>query len=43
MGYTIVPKVLIFGDGSGATATSTIGDGIVGVITVTNAGGGYIN
>ena len=43
MGYTIVPKVLIFGDGSGATATSTIGDGIVGVITVTNSGGGYIN
>ena len=43
MGYTIAPKVLIFGDGSGATATSTIGDGIVGVITVTNVGGGYIN
>jgi hypothetical protein len=43
MGYTIAPKVLIFGDGSGATATSTIGDGIVGVITVTNSGGGYIN
>ena len=43
MGYTIAPKVLLFGDGSGATATSTIGDGIVGVITVTNSGGGYIN
>jgi hypothetical protein len=43
IGYTIAPKVLIFGDGSGATATSTIGDGIVGVITVTNFGGGYIN
>ena len=42
-GYTIAPKVLIFGDGSGATVTSTIGDGIVGVITVTNSGGGYIN
>lgn len=42
-GYSIAPKVLIFGDGSGATATSTIGDGIVGVITVTNSGGGYIN
>ena len=42
-GYTIAPKVLIFGDGSGATATSTIGDGIVGLITVTNSGGGYIN
>ena len=42
-GYTVAPKVLIFGDGSGATATSTIGDGIVGVITVTNSGGGYIN
>jgi len=43
MGYTIAPKVLLFGDGSGATATSTIGDGVVGVITVTNSGGGYIN
>ena len=43
MGYTIAPKVLIFGDGSGATATSTIGDGVVGVITVTNSGGGYTN
>jgi hypothetical protein len=42
-GYTVAPKVLIFGDGSGATATSTIGDGVVGVITVTNSGGGYIN
>ena len=42
-GYTVAPKVLIFGDGSGATATSTIGDGIVGVITVTNSGGGYVN
>ena len=42
-GYTIAPKILIFGDGSGATATSTIGDGVVGVITVTNSGGGYIN
>ena len=43
IGYTIAPKVLIFGDGSGATATSTIGDGVVGVITVTNSGGGYVN
>jgi hypothetical protein len=42
-GYTIAPKVLIFGDGSKATATSTIGDGVVGVITVTNSGGGYVN
>ena len=42
-GYTIAPKVLIFGDGSGATATSTIGNGVVGVITVTNSGGGYVN
>ena len=41
-GYTIAPKVLIFGDGSGATATSTIGDGIVGIITITNSGGGYV-
>ena len=43
IGYTIAPKILIFGDGSGATATSTIGSGIVGIITVTNSGGGYTN
>jgi hypothetical protein len=42
-GYTIAPKVLIFGDGSGATATSTIGDGVVGIITITNDGGGYVD
>ena len=42
-GYTIAPKVLIFGDGSKATATSTIGSGVVGIITVTNSGGGYVS
>lgn len=43
-GYTTPPGVrFIGGGGSGATATATIGDGIVGVITVTNSGSGYVN
>ncbi len=42
-GYTVTPGVrFIGGGGNGATATATLGDGIVGVITVTNAGSGYI-
>lgn len=41
-GYTIAPKIAFFGDGSGAAATSTIGDGIIGPITVTNGGSGYV-
>jgi hypothetical protein len=42
-GYTITPGVrFIGGGGRGATATATIGDGIVGIITVTNAGSGYV-
>lgn len=41
-GYTVAPGVrFIGGGGKGATATATIGDGIVGIITVTNSGGGY--
>jgi hypothetical protein len=43
-GYTVTPGVrFIGGGGRGATATATIGDGIVGIITVTNAGSGYVN
>ena len=43
-GYTAAPKVrFIGGEGSGASATATIGDGIVGIITVTNSGSGYVN
>jgi hypothetical protein len=43
LGYTVAPNVLLFGDGSGATATATIGDGVVGIITLTNSGGGYVH
>ena len=44
-GYTVAPKVLFFTDGepgSGAEATAYINDGVVGIITVTDGGGGYI-
>ncbi len=42
-GYTVAPGVrFIGGGGNGATATATIGDGIVGIITVTNSGSGYV-
>lgn len=41
-GYTVAPMVtFIGGGGSGAEATSYIGDGVVGVITVTSGGSGY--
>jgi hypothetical protein len=43
-GYTVAPKVsFIGGGGSGAKAVATIGNGIVGIITVTDGGSGYIN
>jgi hypothetical protein len=43
-GYTITPGVrFIGGNGSGATAKATLGNGIVGIITVTNSGSGYVN
>ena len=42
IGYTTTPGVrFIGGGGSGAAATATIGNGIVGVITVTSGGSGY--
>jgi len=41
-GYTATPKIkFIGGGGSGAAATATLGDGIVGIITVTAGGSGY--
>ena len=42
-GYTVAPQVsFIGGGGSGAKAFATIGNGIVGIITVRNGGSGYI-
>jgi len=42
-GYTIAPKISFTGGGgSGAEGVATIGDGIVGIITVTNGGSGYL-
>ena len=44
-GYTVAPGVAFTGGGSGgvgAAATSTIGDGVVGIITVTSGGSGYL-
>ena len=44
-GYTVAPTVKFTvpsgQSGSGAAATTVIGDGIVGIITVTSGGGGY--
>ena len=41
-GYTVAPGIVfVGGGGAGAAATATIGNGVVGVITVTNGGGGY--
>ena len=42
LGYTIVPGVrFIGGGGSGAAATATIGNNIIGIVTVTSGGSGY--
>ena len=41
-GYTQTPGVrFIGGGGSGAAATAVLGDGIIGIVTVTNGGSGY--
>ena len=43
-GYTVAPGVRFTGGGSGGTgaaATATIGDGVVGIVTITNGGSGY--
>jgi hypothetical protein len=42
-GYTVTPGVAFFGDGAGAVATCTIGDGVVGIITITGSGSGYVS
>jgi hypothetical protein len=42
IGYTLAPNVVfIGGGGSGAAATSVIGQGVVGIVTITNGGSGY--
>lgn len=42
-GYTTTPGVkIIGGGGKGATATATLGDGIIGIVSVTNPGSGYV-
>ena len=41
-GYTVAPGVrFIGGGGAGAAATTRIGDGVVGIVTVTAGGSGY--
>jgi len=41
-GYTVAPSVVfIGGGGSGAAATTVIANGVVGVVSITNSGGGY--
>lgn len=43
-GYTVAPGVrFIDGGGSGASATATIGSGIVGTVNITSSGSGYVN
>jgi hypothetical protein len=43
-GYTQVPKVVfVGGGGNGAEATAVIGNGVVGIITITSGGSGYIS
>jgi hypothetical protein len=39
--YVSAPTVTIVGDGTGATATATVGGGAVTGITITNVGSGY--
>jgi len=42
-GYTYAPKVIVTGGGgSGFIATSKIGNGVVGVVTISDGGTGYI-
>ena len=43
-GYTIAPAVTFTStSGAGAAGTATIGDAVVGIITVTAGGNGYVN
>jgi hypothetical protein len=40
-GYTLAPGIRFIGDGVGAAATATIGDGIIGIVSITSPGSGY--
>ena len=41
-GYTIAPEIeFVSSTGVGVSASSTIGDGVIGVVTVTSGGSGY--
>lgn len=40
-GYTQAPSVRFIGDGVGAAATASIGDGVIGIVTITGGGSGY--
>ena len=40
-GYSSVPTVVIAGDGTGATATATVGSGAVTGVTINTSGSGY--
>ena len=42
-GYTNAPSVaFVGGGGAGAAATTTIGDGVIGIVTLTSGGSGYV-
>ena len=40
-GYTQAPGIQFIGDGVGAAATAIIGDGVIGIVTITGGGSGY--
>jgi len=40
-GYTQAPGIRFIGDGVGAAATATIGNGVLGIVTITGGGSGY--
>ena len=40
-GYTQAPSVRFIGDGVGAAATASIGNGVIGIVTITGGGSGY--
>ena len=40
-GYTVAPSVRFVGDGVGAAATASIGNGVLGIVTITGGGSGY--
>jgi len=46
-GYTVAPGIVLVGystdPGVGAAATTRIGNGVLGIVSITNGGGGYVN